>query len=173
MGKSCLDKLNQSILVDCTIPQVGVKNIYLMHTEDVTFTSDAGGNITAVTFAGGTASYKIEGYKQNIQLTTSVLSTDAALKLAVSVIFKVPVTNTYLMKTIISGRYYVLVERNSGAEVFVGAQAPLECSGFDYDSNSGAGLATVTLSAPEGSAGNYLTGIIPAAVSTIKSKVGA
>lgn len=170
MGKHCLDKFNQSITVGCTIPQVGVKNIYLMHAADVKVTSDVGGNITSVTFAGDAASYKIEGYKQNIQLTTSTLSTDAALKLAVSVIFKMPAINTYLMKTILSGRFYVLVERNSGVDVFVGAQAPLECSGFDYDSNSGAGLATVTLSAPEGSAGNYLTGVIPAAVSTIISK---
>lgn len=170
MGKSCLDKLNQSIAVGCTIPQVGVKNIYLMHAADVKFTSDAGGNVTAAVFARDAASYKIEGYKQNIQLTTSVLSTDAALKLAVSVIFKIPTSNMYLMKTVLSGRYYVLVVRNSGAEILVGAQSPLECSGFDYDSNSGAGLATVTLSAPEGSAGNYLTGITPAAVSTITSK---
>lgn len=170
MGKSCLDKFNQSVTVGCTISRVGVKDIYLMHAADVTFTSDVGGNITAVTFARGAVSYKIEGYKQNIQLTTSVLSMDASSKLAVSVIFKMPADNTYSMKTILSGSYYILVVRNSGTEVLVGAQAPLECSGFDYDSNSGAGLATVTLSAPEGSAGNYLTGITPAAVSTIISK---
>lgn len=141
-----------------------------MHAADVTLASDVGGNVTGATFASGAASYKIEGYKQNIQLTTSVLSTDAALKLAVSVIFKIPATNTYLMKTILSGRYYVLVVRNSETDVLIGAQAPLECSGFDYDSNSGAGLATVTLSAPEGSAGNYLTGITEGASSTIISK---
>ena len=81
-----------------------------------------------------------------------------------------PSDNTYLMKTILSGRYYVLVVRNSGLPVLVGVQAPLECSGFDYDSNSGAGLATVTLSAPEGSGGNYLTGIIQSAIYTIISK---
>ena len=170
MGKSCLNKFNQSIAVECTIPRVGVKDIYLMHAADITITTDVGGNVRGVTFASGAASYKVEGYKQNIQLNTSVLSTDAALKLAVSVIFKMPATNTYLMKTILSGRYYVLVVRNSGTDVLVGVQAPLECSGFDYDSNSGAGLATVTLSAPEGSAGNYLTGIIPEASSTIISK---
>lgn len=170
MGKSCLDKLNQSILVDCTIPLVGIKDIYLMHAADVTFVSDVGGNVTGVTFASGAASYKVEGYKQNIQLTTSVLSTDASIKLAVSVIFKMPAANTYTMKTMLSGRYYVLVVRNSGVAVLVGAQSPLECSGFDYDSNSGAGLATVTLSAPEGSAGNYLTGITSSSISTIISK---
>lgn len=170
MAKHCLDKFNQSILVGCTIPQVGVKEIYLMHAADVTFGRDVGGNITSASFASGTASYKIEGYKQNIQLTTSVLSTDAAPKLAVSVIFKMPSTNTYLMKTILSGSYCVLVVQNSGTDVLVGAQAPLECSGFDYDSNSGAGFVTVTLSAPEGSAGNYLSGITSAATKSIISK---
>lgn len=170
MGKSCLDKFNQGITVDCTIPQVGIKDIYLMHAADVTFTTDVGGNVTAATFAGGATSYKIEGYKQNIQLTTSVLSTDVSVKLAASIMFKMPSANTYLMRTILSGRYYVLVVRNSGLPVLVGVQSPLECSGFDYDSNSGAGLATVTLSAPEGSGGNYLTGIVQSAIDTIISK---
>lgn len=170
MAKNCLDKFNQSITVDCTIPRVGIKDIYLMHAADVSFVTDVGGNVTGVSFASGANSYKVEGYKQNIQLTTSVLSTDAALKLAVSVIFKMPSTNTYLMKTMLSGRYYVLVVRNGGTNVLVGVQSPLECSGFDYDSNSGAGLATVTLSAPEGSPGNYLTGITSGSISTIISK---
>lgn len=170
MGKSCLEKFNQSITVGCTIPQVGIKDIYLMHAEDVKLTTDVGGNVTAATFASSAASYKIEGYKQNIQLTTSVLSTDVSVKLAASIMFKMPSTNTYLMKVILSGRYYVLVVRNSGLPVLVGVQDPLECSGFDYDSNSGAGLATVTLSAPEGSGGNYLTGVVQSAIDTIISK---
>lgn len=170
MGKSCLYKVNRGVTVDCTIPQVGIKNIYLMHAADVTFTTDIGGNVTAATFASGASSYKIEGYKQNIQLTTSVLSTDASVKLAASIMFKMPSTSMYLMKIILSGRYYILVVRNSGVPILVGVQAPLECSGFDYDSNSGAGLATVTLSAPEGSGGNYLTGITQSAIDTIISK---
>ena len=170
MGKGCLFRFNGNIAVDCTIRQVGVKDIYLMHSDEVTLTLDAGGNVTAATFASGAVSSKIEGYKQNIQLNTSVLSTDASAKLAASVIFKMPADNTFSMKAILSGRYYVLVIRNSGPAILVGVQAPLECSGFDYDSNSGAGLATVTLSAPEGSAGNYLTGITYPALSTIISK---
>lgn len=170
MGRGCLFKFNGSIAVDCTIRPVGVRDLYLMHADEVTLTLDTGGNVTGATFASGTASYKIEGYKQNIQLNTSVLSTDASAKLAVSVIFKMPADNTFEMKAILSGRYYVLVIRNSGPAVLVGAQAPLECSGFDYDSNSGAGLATVTLSAPEGSAGNYLSGITYPATTAIISK---
>lgn len=170
MGKGCLYKFNGSIAVDCTIRQVGVKDIYLMHADEVNLSLVSSGYIDAVTFAAGAASYKIEGYKQNIQLNTSVLSTDASAKLAVSVIFKMPADNAFYMKTILSGRYYVLVIRNSGPEILVGAQAPLECSGFDYDSNSGAGFATVTLAAPEGSGGNYLTGLTYAATTAIISK---
>ena len=170
MGKGCLYKFNGGIAVDCTIRRVGVKDIYLMHADEVNLTLDTGGNVTAATFASGAASYKIEGYKQNIQLNTSVLSTDASAKLAVSVIFKMPADSTFSMKAILSGSYYVLVVRNSGPAILVGAQAPLECSGFDYDSNSGAGFATVTLSAPEGSAGNYLSGITYPATSAIISK---
>lgn len=170
MGKGCLFKFNQGIPVGCTLPVVGIKDIYLMHADEVTLTLDVGGNVTGTTFASGTKSYKIEGYKQNIQLTTSVLSTDASVKLAASVIFKMPANNTYLMKTMLCGRYYILVVLNSGTPILIGAQAPLECSGFDYDSNSGAGLATVTLSAPEGSAGNYLSGVTTQAVNSITSK---
>lgn len=170
MGKGCLFKFNTGIPVGCTIPRVGVKDIYLMHADEVSLATDVGGNITGTTFASGAKSYKIEGYKQNIQLTTSVFSTDASVKLAVSIIFKMPATNTYLMKTILSGRYLVLVVLNSGTPFLVGAQAPLECSGLDYDSNSGAGLATITLSAPEGSGGNYLSGITAPAVASITSK---
>lgn len=170
MGKGCLFKFKGNIAVGCTIQQVGVKDIYLMHADEVKLTRDARGDITGATFASGAVSSKIEGYKQNIQLNASVLSTDASAKLAVSINFKMPTDSTIPMKTILSGSYYVLVIRNSGPAVLVGAQAPLQCSGFDYDSNSGAGFATVTLSAPEGSAGNYLSGIAQSAVTTIISK---
>ena len=125
MGKGCLNKLNRGIAVGCTIQQVGVKDIYLMHTDEVNLIRDIGGSVQNITFASNAASYKIEGYKQNIQLTTSALSTDAALKLAVSVIFKMPADSAYAMRAILSGSYYVLVVRNSGPEILVGAQAPL------------------------------------------------
>ena len=170
MGKGCLNKLDRSIKVDCKITPVGVKNIYLMHTSGITFTFDAGGTVTKATFANGFKSYLVEGYKQNIQVTTSVLSTDASQKLAVSVSFKMPSSSASLMKSVLLGSYYVLVESNSGVIYMVGVQAPLECSGFDFDSNGNAGLVTVTLSAPEGSAGNYLTGILSEVSKAIISK---
>ena len=172
MAKNCLNKIIGSRTVECTISPVGVKNIYLMYASDVTFTEDRFGSLSGVTFATGAFSYLIEGYKQNIQLTTSVLSTDASQKLAVSVSFKTTVTNLNWLRSILIGSFYVMVEYQSGVSIMVGAQAPLECSGFDYDSNGNAGLTTITLSAPEGSAGNYMMSLTGESITTIKSKVG-
>ena len=172
MAKNCLNKIVGSRTVGCTITPVGVKNIYLMYASDVTLTEDAFGSISVGAFASGAFSYLVEGYKQNIQMTTSVLSTDASQKLAVSVAFKTTVTNLNWLRSILIGSFYVMVEYQSGVSIMVGVQAPLECSGFDYDSNGNAGLATITLSAPEGSAGNYLMSLTGASINTIKSKVG-
>lgn len=172
MAKSCLNKLSDNITVGCTIPQVGVKNIYLMHSDEVTFTVGVNGVLSGVTFAGNAKPYLIEGYKQNLRVTASALSLDASLRLAVSVVFKIPTASAGLMRSFLNGRFYVLIEKNDGGYQFVGAQSPLECSAFDYDSNGNAGKATVTLSHPEGSAGNYLTGVDAGSIATIKSKVG-
>ena len=177
MAKGCLNKLSGNITVGCTIPQVGVKNIYLMHTEDVTFTA-AGVNlstITGATVASGAAVILVEGYKQNIQLTSSVRAMDASAKLDIVVTFKMPMVadaNYLQARSLLTGKFYVAVERNDGALSLVGYASPLECSGMDWDSNANAGLATVTLSAPEGSAGNYFMIVSPEAMNSIKSKVG-
>ena len=172
MAKNCLNKLIGSRVVDCTFTPVGVKNIYLMYTSDVTLTEDAWGSISVGEFASGAFSYLIEGYKQNIQMSTSVLSMDASQKLAVSISFKTTVTKLNWLRSILTGSFYVMVEYQSGDSILVGVPSPLECSGFDYDSNGNAGLVTITLSAPEGSAGNYIMSLTGGSVNTIKSKVG-
>lgn len=172
MAKNCLNKITGSRVVDCTFTPVGVKNIYLMYASDVVLKEDSFGSIAVASFATGAFSYLIEGYKQNIQMTTSVMSTDASQKLAVSVSFKATVTNLNWLRSILIGSFYVMVEYQSGVSIIVGVQAPLECSGFDYDSNGNAGLATITLTAPEGSAGNYLMSLTGDSITTIKSKVG-
>ena len=177
MAKGCLNKLSGNITVGCTIPLVGVKNLYLMHTEDVTFTvaGVAGSTITAATVASGAAVILVEGYKQNIQLTSSVRAMDASTKLDIIVMFKMPMTADadYLRaRSLLAGKFYVAVERNDGALSLVGYSSPLECSGMDWDSNANAGLVTVTLSAPEGSAGNYFMITAQAAMNSIKSKTG-
>ena len=172
MAKNCLNKIIGSRVIDCTFTPVGVKNIYLMYTSDVTLREDSFGSIGVTSFATGAFSYLIEGYKQNIQMTTSVLSMDASQKLAVSVSFKTPVTKLNWLRSILIGSFYVMVEYQSGVSIMVGVQSPLECSGFDYDSNGNAGLVTITLSAPEGSAGNYIMSLTGDSVNTIKSKVG-
>lgn len=178
MAKGCLNKLSGNITVGCTIPRVGVKNIYLMHTEDVTFTvaGVAGSTVTAATVASGASVILVEGYKQNIQLTSSVRAMDASAKLDIVVTFKMPMIgdNDYLRaRSLLAGKFYVAVERNDGTLSVVGYTSPLECSGMDWDSNANAGLVTVTLSAPEGSAGNYFMITSQGAMNSIKSKVGA
>lgn len=156
MGKSCLNKLSGNITVDCTIPQVGVKEIYLMHVEDVTF----GYNvilkrIDSVTFAKGAKSYKVEGYKQNIQVNGSLKSLDASATMDTSVTFKVRHSTeaTNFVNTITAGKFHVLVICNNGEQVILGSTVPLECSAAEFDSNANATMITLTLSTPEGAAG--------------------
>lgn len=177
MAKGCLNKLRGNVTVGCTIPQVGIKNIYLVHTDDVTFGLGGIDNSTVATatMASGATTILVEGYKQNIQLTSAMRSMEASAKLDINVVFKMSLANVnddLRVRSLLAGKFYVLVERKDGANLIVGYTSPLECSGMDWDSNANAGLATVTLSAPEGSAGNYFMRAASAAVTSIKSKAG-
>lgn len=177
MGKSCLNKLRGNITVACSFNPVGIKNIYLMHAEDVTFA--VGGvdmiDIGSASVSTGATVILVEGYKQNIQITSSVRAMDASAKLDINVAFKMPMAadaDYRRIRSLLAGKFYVAVERNDGTRSLVGYTSPLECSGIDGDSNANAGLATVTLSAPEGSAGNYFMAISQEAMGSIKAKVG-
>ena len=176
MGKSCLNKLSGNITVDCTIKPVGVKNIYLMHAEDVSTTADSNTlSVLTATVASGGVVILVEGYKQNIQITGAARTMDASAKMDINVVFKMPRTlpgTIARVRSILGGSFYVLAEYADGTNMFIGYTSPLECSGVDWDSNANAGLITVSLAAPEGSAGNYFMGVAAAAVTTIKSKVG-
>lgn len=176
MGKSCLNKLSGNITVGCEISQVGVKNIYLMHVEDVTLMTDTDtSTVSTITIAPKAAVILVEGYKQNIQLTSSVRAMDASAKLDINVTFKMPLNSVKAearARSLLAGRFYVAVERNNGANSFVGYTSPLECSVLDWDSNANAGLATVTLSAPEGSSGNYFMRASVDTMNSLKTKAG-
>ena len=167
MGKTCLNKLQGSILVDCAIPTHGIKNIYLLHVEDATLTFASDGAIRTVTFATGTGCYKVEGYKQNIQVTTAVRAMDASNQMDISVMFKVPAKQVGASMRLLTGRFYVMIETNDMYYYFAGSISPLECSGYDLDLNTNGQLATVTLTAPDGSAGNYLQNVEAGARNTI------
>ena len=177
MGKSCLNKLRGNVTVSCTIPQVGVKNIYLMHTEDVTLV-ESGSNpwvLATASFATGAAVMRVEGYKQNIQITSAIRTMDASAKLDYSVMFKFASQDFAAaprVRSLLGGKFYVLVEYQNGMHTLIGYTSPLECSGMDWDSNANAGFITVTLTAPEGSAGNYLMDAAVDAINSIKSKAG-
>lgn len=158
MGKGCLNKLSGNITVGCAIPRVGVKNIYLMHIEDVVLTpGDNGLSVVGAKFAQGSASILVEGYKQNIQITGAIRTTGASAKMDFNVIFKIPRAGLdRRTPAFLYGKFYVLAVFMDGTSEIIGHTSPLECSGLDWDSNANAGLITVTLAAPEGSAGNYL-----------------
>lgn len=172
MAKNCLNKLASNITVGCTIPRVGVKDIYLMHAEDVTFTYNSAGIMMKAVFAEGTKSYKVEGYKQNIQVAASLKTTDVSARVDSSVIFKVPYNydTRDFINTVVSGKFYVLVVFNDGDFTVLGDTSPLECSSADFDSNASAKMATLTLASPESSAGNHARVVAAAAVTTITSK---
>ena len=173
MAKNCLNKLASNITVGCTINPVGVKNIYLMHAEDVTFTfTDNPRRIAAVTFASGAKSYLVEGYKQNIQVNGSLKSLDAAASMDASVTFKIPHgPNTInFVDTITTGKFCVLVLFNNTDQVVLGSTIPLECSAADFDSNANACMITITLATPDGAAGCQMVVPTNAARDAIISK---
>lgn len=169
MGKGCLNKLTANIVQSCTIVQNGIKNVYLMYPEDVTFTYGAD-YVGTATFVAGSKSYLIEGYKQNIQLTTSARVMDASMKLDYSLTFKIPRAASAALRAFTTGKFYAMVEYLSGSSILVGATCPLECSAIDGDSNANGGMITITLTAPEGSAGNLPMDVATAAKNTIVSK---
>ena len=171
MGKTCLNSLQGSILTTCKIPVHGIKNIYLLSVNEVSLTFSTMGSILTATFTPGTGSHKVEGYKQNIQVTTAVRAMDASNKMDISVMFKVPASTVTQSLQLLSGRFYVMIETNSMEYYFAGSISPLECSGYDLDLNTNGQLATVTLTAPEGSAGNYLQSVNATAVNTILTNI--
>ena len=171
MARACLNKLSANIVQECTVTQNGIKNIYLMYPEDVTFTFGGGLEyITSAAFGGASKSYLVEGYKQNIQLTTSSRTTDASLRLDYSLSFKIPRTSSAALRSFSTGWFYVMVEYLSGSSIMLGTACPLECSAIESDSNANSGMFTITLTAPEGSAGNYQVEVATAAKNTIISK---
>ena len=170
MAKNCLNKLSGNILQGCTVTPVGIKDIYLMHAEDVTVTVAAGGaSIATVAFASGAKSYKVEGYKQNIQYTASLKTMEASSKLNTSITFKMKTAGVD-MQSLAMGRFYVMTSNADGTNDFIGAISPLECTAMDFDSNANARLVTVTLSDPEGSAGNAFHACYTAVRDSIISK---
>lgn len=142
-----------------------------MPVNDVTLTFSTTGSVLTATFTPGTGSHKVEGYKQNIQVTTAVRTMDASNKMDISVMFKVPASMVKQGIQLLNGRFYVMIETNSMEYYFAGSISPLECTGYDLDLNANGQLATVTLSAPDGSAGNYLQSVNPTAINTILTNI--
>lgn len=143
-----------------------------MYPEDVKLTIGANSEfVSAVTFAARAKSYIIEGYKQNIQLVTSARAMDASTRLDYSLTFKIPLdSSTWHLRSFSTGKFYAMVEHLSGYSILVGLTCPLECSAIEGDSNANGGMFTITLTAPEGSAGNLPVEVLKDAKNTIISK---
>lgn len=157
--------------MNCRIEQNGIKSVYLMYPGEVTFSFGAGLEyIDVAKFSAGAKSYLIEGYKQNIQLTTSARTMDASVRLDYSLTFKIPLRSTWPLRAFSTGKFYAMVEFLSGYTILAGATCPLECSAIEGDSNANSGMFTITLSAPEGSAGNLPVEVLANAKNTIISK---
>lgn len=145
-----------------------------MHVEDTTFNVKEL-IVQGATFASGATVILVEGYKQNIQVTASMLSMDASAKMNYSVSFKLQRSLTgspSMLRSFLTGKFYVMAEYNDGSNMVMGCTSPLECSGVEWDSNANAGLATITLACPEGSAGDYFRSANATALGQIKAKVG-
>ena len=145
-----------------------------MHAEDTKFTVNEL-IVQGATFASKATVILVEGYKQNIQVTASMLSLGASSKMNFSVSFKMQrsVTGAHSkLRSFLAGKFYVMAEYNDGSNMIMGCLTPLECSGVDWDSNANSGLATVTLTCPEGSAGDYFRFADAKALSQIKANVG-
>lgn len=173
MGKQCLNRLKGNITAGCTINPVGVRNLYLMHAEDTTLTVDEL-IVQGATFASGATVILVEGYKQNIQVTASMLSMDASARMNYSVSFKLQrsISGSHSkLRSLLNGKFYAVAEYNDGSNMVMGYTSPLECSGIDWDSNANSGLATITLACPEGSAGDYFRFADAKALGQIKAKV--
>lgn len=158
MAKGCLSKLTGNLTVSCDLNALGVSDLYLMYSSDVTFATDgATFQCSSATFASGAKAYRVEGFKQNIQITASLRTSDISNRTDVSITFKFPARLASLWHAIQNGEFFVLEIPNSPAYYFSiwGINSPLVCTSFEYDSNSNGKMATVTLSAPEGSAGNH------------------
>lgn len=172
MGKNCLNKLSGNILVNCTLPTHGIKELYLMHVEDVRFTYIGNGSvISAAAFTTGAKAYKVEGYKQNIQVTSALRSTDSSSRFDISITFKSRLSGDLAMP-IMTGKFYAMVvqPQSTGDNFVWGCTSPLECSSVEYDSNANGGLITYTLTAAEGSAGNNPVVTTPSVATSIITK---
>lgn len=173
MAKICLNKISAGFSTTCTMPVHGIKELYLIYPEDVTLTKASDNSWRTVTFTTSGKSYKIEGYKQNIQITSALRSLDASNKFDVSVMFKVSYKRHADLASMLMNRFYVVVVPNDLTvypAMCLGDTCPLEMTAVDWDSNANGTLLTVTLSAPDGSAGNYLLPVESAALAEVISK---
>lgn len=176
MGKTCLNKLSQSLLMDCTIPQHGISELLLVYADDVESKSyDVADdtNLTGVTLKSGAFSYLVEGYKASIQAVEAIQQTDYSNAMKQTVTFRVfdKQKAGAIHKALLLGKFVVFAKMNDvGQYRAYGAKSPLELTGIDGDTNANGGYSLVTLSTQEGAQGDYSTTVTKSVYDLIKGK---
>ena len=174
MGKTCLSSIAKNFIKECSLKLNGISEMYIVsieHIASVTFA--AGSNDTSLatlTMVAGAKSVFVEGYKNAIKATQSLRAGDYQNALAQSITF--PVYGSALdasVKAVLNGRYVAFTKSEDLTYRAYGLNGGLEASAVDSDTNTNAGTITVSLSTPEGVAGEYPMTIAAAVWTTLQT----
>ncbi|WAX17409.1 hypothetical protein PM116P2_00039 [Parabacteroides phage PM116P2] len=160
MGKICLSKISKNFLKDCSLKLNGITEMYLVALSDIesfTFQTDTGDSILAtLTIVAGSKTVFVEGYKNAVKATQSIRSSDYQNALAQTITFPVyGAVNDAGVKAVLNGKYVAFTKGEDLTYRAYGLLGGLEASAADSDTNTNAGAITISLSTPEGLAGEY------------------
>ena len=174
MGKICLSKISKNFLKDCSLKLNGITEMYLVALSDIngfTYTASTGETVLAtISLAAGTKAVFIEGYKNAVKATQSIRTSDYQNALAQTITFPVyGSVNDEGVKAVLNGKYAAFTKGEDLTMRAYGLLGGLEASAADSDTNTNGGAVTVSLSTPEGLAGEYPVTIATAVWTTLKT----
>ena len=157
MGKTCLNKNSLAVAYNCDLPVHGVKDIYIIDTEDVEdfSLSRDGLSIEAFSLTADGVSHKIEGFKQNITYTEELVEGDYANFIKPTVTFRKPAnvdfTGNSFGQTLANRKFVVFVVFNEvGKYSYLGVLNPLVLKGLERDANANGNSTMYTLTTEDG-----------------------
>lgn len=157
MGKTCLNKNSLAVAYNCDLPVHGVKDIYIIDTEDVEdfSLSQDGLSIEAFSLTGDGVSHKIEGFKQNITYVEELVEGDYANFIKPTVTFRKPAnvdfTGNSFGQALANRKFVVFVVFNEvGKYSCLGIQNPLVLKGLERDANANGNSTMYTLTTEDG-----------------------
>ena len=157
MGKTCLNKNSLAVAYNCDLPVHGVKDIYIIDTEDVEdfSLSQDGLSIEAFSLTADGVSHKIEGFKQNITYAEELVEGDYANFIKPTVTFRKPAnvdfTGNSFGQTLANRKFVVFVVFNEvGKYSCLGILNPLVLKGLERDANANGNSTMYTLTTEDG-----------------------